>query len=191
MWLLITFCIGSLISNVCLATITNDLNERLPQCHIIGDKCREDTDCCSDLICHSNQEGNLCLPSTIHERSKRNIDDFIIPPYYNPKNQLYPYGISKPALPFYKGQDIKQTEESKKMEWDHCHFHEECGEGNCCYVHFRFRSLPKWFCRPNHNVLTGLCEPLTKYRSLKDVPAWKQLQEQEQNMDEYHHQQQR
>ncbi len=60
------------------------------------------------------------------------------------------------------------------LEWDHCQFHEDCGEGNCCYVHFRFRSLPKSFCRPNRNAKSDLCEPLTKYRSLKDVPAWKQ-----------------
>ncbi|CAF2402373.1 unnamed protein product [Rotaria sp. Silwood2] len=66
------------------------------------------------------------------------------------------------------------------MEWDHCQFHEDCGEGNCCYVHFRFRSLPKWFCRPNRNDITELCAPLTRYRSLKDVPAWKQQQQEQQ-----------
>jgi hypothetical protein len=65
-------------------------------------------------------------------------------------------------------------------EWGHCQFHEECGQGNCCYVHFRFRSLPKWFCRPNRNDISELCKPLAKYRSLKDVPAWKQQQQQQQ-----------
>lgn len=63
------------------------------------------------------------------------------------------------------------------LEWDSCQYHEDCGEGNCCYVHFRFRSLPKWFCRANRNELTDLCEPLTKYRSLKDIPAWKEQQQ--------------
>ena len=66
------------------------------------------------------------------------------------------------------------------LEWDHCRFHEDCGEGNCCYVHFRFRSLPKWFCRPNRNEIRELCQPLAKYRSLKDVPAWKNHQRQQQ-----------
>ncbi len=64
------------------------------------------------------------------------------------------------------------------VEWDHCQFHEDCGEGNCCYAHFRFRSLPKSFCRVNRNNKSELCEPLTKYRSLKDVPAWKQQKQQ-------------
>ncbi|CAF0868967.1 unnamed protein product [Adineta ricciae] len=180
MWLVITFCIGFLISNVCLAAVNKDFNEK---CHFLGEKCQDNSDCCSDFICRSDQ-GNICSSSRPHQRSKRNIDDSIIPPYYNPKNQLYPYGISKPILPFYKGLGLKTTDESKKMEWDHCQFHEECGEGNCCYVHFRFRSLPKWFCRPNRNELTGLCEPLTKYRSLKDVSAWKQLQEQQEQEQE-------
>ncbi len=66
------------------------------------------------------------------------------------------------------------------LEWDHCRFHEDCGESNCCYVHFRFRSLPKLFCRPNRNNKSELCEPLAKYRSLKDVPAWKQQVKDEQ-----------
>jgi hypothetical protein len=47
------------------------------------------------------------------------MEDFVIPPYYNPNNQLYPYGISKPALPFYKAQESKQTSESKKMGNEH------------------------------------------------------------------------
>jgi hypothetical protein len=69
-------------------------------------------------------------------------------------------------------------------EWGHCQFHEECGQGNCCYVHFRFRSLPKWLCRPNRNDISELCKPLAKYRSLKDVPAWKQQQQQQQQQQE-------
>jgi hypothetical protein len=40
--------------------------------------------------------------------------------------------------------------------------------------------LPKWFCRPNRNDISELCKPLAKYRSLKDVPAWKQQQQQQQ-----------
>lgn len=76
-------------------------------------------------------------------------------------------------------------------EWENCQFHEDCGEGNCCYVHFRFRSLPKWFCRPNRNDANELCQPLTKYRSLKDVPAWKQQKQQEQNQQSQKQQQQR
>jgi hypothetical protein len=51
----------------------------------------------------------------VNQYSKHNSEDFIIPPYYNPNNQLYPYGISKPALPFYKSQGSKQTSESKKL----------------------------------------------------------------------------
>jgi hypothetical protein len=46
---------------------------------------------------------------------KRNSEELIIPPYYNPNNQLYPYGISKPALPFYKAQESKQAYERKKL----------------------------------------------------------------------------
>ncbi len=138
---------------------------------------------------------NLCLPSD--KRIERYADDFIVPPYYNPKNHLYPYGINMPPFPFYNAYVTKQskTQPRNKMgnckrtspfrhflrislEWDHCQFHEDCGEDNCCYVHFRFRSLPKSFCRPNRNPKADLCEPLTKYRSLKDVPAWKQQKQQ-------------
>ena len=77
---------------------------------------------------------------------------------------------------------------SSSSEWDNCRFHEDCGEGNCCYVHFRFRSLPKSFCRPNRKNRSDLCEPLTKYRSLKDVPAWKE-QKQHANGEEQDEQQ--
>ena len=101
-----------------------------------------------------------------------------------------------PPFPFYNAYQGKQskTPQRNKMgkineikylildfffvEWDHCQFHEDCGEGNCCYAHFRFRSLPKSFCRVNRNNKSELCEPLTKYRSLKDVPAWKQQKQQ-------------
>lgn len=101
-------------------------------------------------------------------------------------------------MPFYKPKTPKQNLNRKNLgkykrlyidylfsflpilEWDHCQFHEDCGEGNCCYVHFRFRSLPKWFCRPNRNAENELCAPLTGYRSLKDVPAWKEQREKQQ-----------
>jgi hypothetical protein len=64
-----------------------------------------------------------CLPSTIVSSLKRQSDDFIIPPYYNPSEQLYPYGISKPALPFYKGQELSSSSNGKKLgnhddRWD-------------------------------------------------------------------------
>lgn len=75
------------------------------------------------------------------------------------------------------------------LEWDNCQFHEDCGEGNCCYVHFRFRSLPKSFCRPNRGNNEELCEPLARYRSLKDIPAWKQLQYQQQKQQKQQQQQ--
>jgi hypothetical protein len=186
MWLLINSCIIFLISNLCLAAIVDESKniyfekEQLQQCKTIGDQCQKEENCCSPLTCYSNQEKSLCLPSTIDQRLKRQLEDFIIPPYYNPNHQLYPYGISKPALPFYKAKETSsQAFERKKLQWDHCQFHEDCGEGNCCYVHFRFRSLPKWFCRPNRDDMSNLCEPLTKYRSLKDVPAWKQQQQPE------------
>jgi len=191
MWLLISSCIVLLISNLCLATI-NDESKIISlqiKCKTIGDKCQKHNDCCSHLTCYSNQENGLCLPSTFDPHLKRHLEDFIIPPYYNPNNQLYPYGISKPALPFYKVQESKQSSDRKKLEWDHCQFHEDCGEGNCCYVHFRFRSLPKWFCRPNRDDKNKLCEPLTKYRSLKDVPAWKQQQQQHEEAEEEEQQQ--
>jgi hypothetical protein len=58
-------------------------------------------------------ENNLCLPPTW--LLKRNSEELMIPPYYNPKNQLYPYGISKPALPFYKAQESQQAYERKKI----------------------------------------------------------------------------
>jgi len=158
------------------------------QCQNLGDICQESDDCCSQLTCYSLQNENLCLPS--YKRVERYADDFIVPPYYNPKNHLYPYGINMPPFPFYNAYGTKQskTQPRNKMEWDNCQFHEDCGEGNCCYVHFRFRSLPKSFCRPNRNPQTDLCEPLTKYRSLKDVPAWKQQRKQQMN-DEQQQQQ--
>jgi len=190
MLLLIT-CIVFLISNSCLATIDNDPKNiffHKEQCQSLGDKCQENNECCSDLICYSIKENNYCLPPT--SEWKRNSEELIVPPYYNPNNQLYPYGISKPGLPFHKGQESKQEYERKKLEWDHCQFHEDCGEGNCCYVHFRFRSLPKWFCRPNRNNISELCQPLAKYRSLKDVPAWKQQKHQEKENEETQEQQQ-
>ncbi|CAF0719591.1 unnamed protein product [Adineta steineri] len=160
------------------------------QCQTIGDKCQQNTDCCSNLICYSISKQNLCLP--FDKRMKRYSDDFIIPPYYNPQNYLYPYGINMPPFPFYNAYGTKQSEiqPRNKKEWDNCQFHEDCGENNCCYVHFRFRSLPKSFCRPNRNNKSKLCEPLTKYRSLKDVPAWKQQQQQQKQQSKQAQQQQ-
>ncbi|CAF5171563.1 unnamed protein product, partial [Rotaria sp. Silwood1] len=37
------------------------------------------------------------------------MEDFIIPPYYNPKNHLYPYGINMPPFPFYNAYREKQS----------------------------------------------------------------------------------
>ena len=105
-----------------------------------------------------------------------------------------------PPFPFYNAYEIKQSKSHQRnkmgkffkkkkillyslilsLEWEHCQFHEDCGENHCCYVHFRFRSLPKSFCRPNRNNKSDLCEPLTKYRSLKDVPAWKEQRQKQQ-----------
>ncbi|CAF1387894.1 unnamed protein product [Adineta ricciae] len=184
MWLLIISCTIILVSKFSLATIDiqayNSFHSE-DQCQTLGDTCQQTTDCCSDLTCYPVENQKLCLP--FNKRMKRYADDFIIPPYYNPRNHLYPYGINMPPFPFYNAYGTKpsKTYQRSKLEWDHCQFHEDCGESNCCYVHFRFRSLPKSFCRPNRNPKSQLCEPLTKYRSLKDVPAWKQEQQQIQN----------
>ena len=145
-------------------------------------------------------EINVCLPSIIHGRWKRNVDDLIIPPYYEQKQQLYPYGIDKPALPFYKVQEPKQPVDNKNfgknesrfmneiliiiLEWDQCQFHEDCGEENCCIGHPRFRSARKWFCRPKQHGISEACEPLTKYRSLKNVPVWTEQPQQQENNEE-------
>ena len=131
MYFIITSCVIFLISNICLASIDNQQKNFIIQnelCKNLEEICQENNDCCSDLICsrmffliHQNFtslfflyqiENNICIPPTFNEYLKRNSEDFIVPPYYNPKNQLYPYGISKPALPFYKSP---QTSESKKL----------------------------------------------------------------------------
>ncbi|CAF0908691.1 unnamed protein product [Didymodactylos carnosus] len=59
---------------------------------------------------------------------------------------------------------------SISLKWDNCRFHEDCGDGYCCYVHFRFRSLPKSFCRPNRGNKSEMCEPKSKYRSSSSSP---------------------
>ena len=57
---------------------------------------------------------NLCLP--FDQRFERYADDSIVPPYYNPKNYLYPYGINMPPFPFYNAYGIKQkTHQRNKM----------------------------------------------------------------------------
>lgn len=58
---------------------------------------------------------NRCFPSDKH--IKRYADDFIVPPYYNPKNYLYPYGINMPPFPFYNAYGAKQskTQHRNKM----------------------------------------------------------------------------
>jgi len=115
MSLLISSCVVFLISTLFLATIADEPKniylekEQLQQCQTIGDICKTEEDCCSHLTCYSVQETNLCLPSTLDQRSKRSLEDYIIPPYYNLNNQLYPYGISKPALPFYKAKESQQA----------------------------------------------------------------------------------
>ncbi len=55
MLLLIT-SIVFFISNLCLATIDNDPKNLIfhkEQCKSIGDRCQENNDCCSDLLCYS------------------------------------------------------------------------------------------------------------------------------------------
>lgn len=57
MLLLITFIVF-LISNLCLATIDNDPKDLFfhnEQCKLVGDICRKNNDCCSDLICYPLQ----------------------------------------------------------------------------------------------------------------------------------------
>lgn len=150
----------------------------IDRCRLEGDSCQNDDHCCSNLICSATEDGNLCISD--EQLAKRSaLDHLIIPPYYNPKNHLYPYGSHLPPFPFHHVVEdkISKTTHRNRLEWDHCRYHEDCGEGNCCYVHFRFRSLPKSFCRPNRNPENDLCEPLARYRSLKDVPAWKKQRE--------------
>jgi hypothetical protein len=54
--LLFITCIVFFISNVCLATVDKDPKNSLfphEECKLIGDKCQENNDCCSDLNCYS------------------------------------------------------------------------------------------------------------------------------------------
>ncbi len=47
---------------------------------------------------------------------KRYADDFIVPPYYNPKNHLYPYGINMPPFPFYNAYGAKQSKTQQRNQ---------------------------------------------------------------------------
>ncbi len=51
MWLLIISCITFFILNSSMATTYSFYSEN--QCQILGDKCQQNTDCCSDLTCYS------------------------------------------------------------------------------------------------------------------------------------------
>jgi hypothetical protein len=61
MWLLISFCVVFLLSNLCLAAIDDEpkniflQKEQLKQCKTIGEECQENNDCCSNSICYSIQ----------------------------------------------------------------------------------------------------------------------------------------
>jgi hypothetical protein len=55
MWLLLASCIILVLSNFSMATITNEPSNSFDQCKIVGDKCQETNDCCSDLTCYSTQ----------------------------------------------------------------------------------------------------------------------------------------
>lgn len=144
MWLLIVSCI--ILLNPHFSTATINYNEALnkfyqnDQCHSLGDQCQSNKDCCSHLICYFIQgifytlffftffhyyqginflvfillDTNLCLPS--EKDSKRMADDLIIPPYYNPKNRLYPYGINMPPFPFYNAYKEKQFKSNHRSK---------------------------------------------------------------------------
>lgn len=127
MWLLIISCTIILVSKFSLATIDiqayNSFHSE-DQCQTLGDTCQQTTDCCSDLTCYpvesrrqfvfrkknlsiNDLDQNLCLP--FNKRMKRYADDFVIPPYYNPRNHLYPYGINMPPFPFYNAYGTKPS----------------------------------------------------------------------------------
>lgn len=101
----------------------------MDQCGQQGDRCEQTRDCCSEFICYASQsklfsstidichhhlyaDENLCLSSDQYQ--KRHNDDFIIPPYYNPKNYLYPYGSSMPPFPFYNAYGAKQSKAQQR-----------------------------------------------------------------------------
>jgi len=166
-------CLFFLISNLCVAT-TDDEQSIIfhhQQCQAMGDKCRNDNDCCSDLVCYSIQgEKNVCWSTTHNEKLERSTEDLAVPFYFAKSRINY--------SPFLHNRFGLQHEyQRKKLEWDSCRFHEDCGEGYCCYLHFRFRSLPKSFCRPNRSNKSEVCEPLTRYRSFKQVEVLNQEQQ--------------
>ncbi len=54
MYLIITYCVIFLISNICLASIDNHPKNFIIQnepCKNLEEICQENNDCCSDLIC--------------------------------------------------------------------------------------------------------------------------------------------
>jgi hypothetical protein len=130
-------------------------NERLnslyfkDRCQNLGDECKENNDCCLELICYSAEgmflfyflkykkillkesDKNRCLQSDKHV--KRYADDFIIPPYYNPKNHLYPYGINMPPFPFYNAYEPKPSKSHQRNKMGNL-------KKKLKYFHFRFFS---------------------------------------------------
>ncbi|CAF0758425.1 unnamed protein product [Didymodactylos carnosus] len=129
------------------------------ECQAMGDECNVDGDCCFNLNClyvrsfsryYDTKEKNVCWTDAMTNRIARNSE--FLSSYYR---KYYPQSM------------LTETEryQRKKLEWDNCRFHEDCGDGYCCYVHFRFRSLPKSFCRPNRGNKSEMCEPKSKYRS--------------------------
>ena len=127
--------------HVTMATMTKIFFPQLHfinQCRRSGDRCEQTRDCCSELICYSIQskfsssvqrtitnfslghisDENLCLSSDQYQ--KRYADDFIIPPYYNPRNYLYPYGSSMPPFPFYNTYEAKQSKAQQRNKMGKC-----------------------------------------------------------------------
>jgi len=139
-----------------LFNFVSSSNEQI-QCQSIGDECDVDNDCCSNLNCltvkssskyFDSREKSACWPLDLKSTTtKRSVDFFS---FYNTKQNLFP-------------NSFERQYQRKKLEWDNCRFHEDCGDGYCCYVHFRFRSLPKSFCRPNKSERG--CSPISKYRT--------------------------
>lgn len=72
----------------------------------------------------SQLDENLCLSSDQYQ--KRQNDDFIIPPYYNPKNYLYPYGSNMPPFPFYNAYGAKQSKAQQRNKMGRWQGDENC-----------------------------------------------------------------
>jgi len=171
-------CLFFLVSNLCLATNNDDQH-----CQSNGHQCQNDADCCSHLTCYSNNkndETKVCGPLKTDRRSKRDLEDVLVPIVsYNPRSRLHSFGLSMSS----SEQSKQQPYQRKKFGWDSCRFHDDCDDGYCCYVHFRFRSLPKSFCRPNRGNKSEVCEPLNKYRSFKSISTWNQDQQTDEQQD--------